>query len=37
MNFSKIKLSNKLLIGFSLMIFLVIGVSSLAMYKEDNE
>ncbi|MBI6872334.1 methyl-accepting chemotaxis protein [Clostridium aciditolerans] len=33
MNFEKIKLSNKLLIGFSLMIILVIGVSSLAIYR----
>lgn len=33
MNFEKIKLSNKLLIGFSLMIILVMGVSSLAIYR----
>lgn len=33
MNFNKIKLSNKLLIGFSLMIILVIGVSSLGIFR----
>ena len=36
MNFNKIKLSNKLIIGFSLMIILVIGASSLAMYRLNN-
>lgn len=33
MNLSKIKLSNKLLIGFSLMIILVMGVSGLAIFR----
>lgn len=33
MNFNRIKLSNKLLIGFSLMIILVIGVSSLSIFR----
>ncbi|WP_243156247.1 MCP four helix bundle domain-containing protein [Clostridium sp. C2-6-12] len=33
MNFSKIKLSNKLIIGFSLMIILIMGASSLAIFK----
>ncbi len=32
MNFNKIKLSNKLLIGFSLMIILVIGLSMLSIF-----
>lgn len=31
MNFNKIKLSNKLLMGFSLMIILVIGLSVLSI------
>ena len=33
MNFNKIKLSNKLIIGFSLMIILIMGVSSLAIFR----
>lgn len=33
MNFNKVRLSNKLIIGFSLMIILIIGVSSLSIIK----
>jgi|GEM_PF-1456032 len=36
LSFGKIKLSNKLLFGFSLMIILAIGVSSLAIYRLNN-